>query len=118
LFRTGWWEIAKPLIPPLKVRPQGGGTQDTPDETLLAAIIYVLVSGCAWRPCLRASASRSPLLTAGSGLAISHKPSGTIQLHVPRPAPHRTAPHRTAPHRTAPHRTAPHRTGDNIRLTT
>jgi transposase len=31
------------------VRPQGGGTQDTPDETLFAAIIYVLVSGCAWR---------------------------------------------------------------------
>ncbi|MEV8424550.1 IS5 family transposase [Streptomyces niveus] len=48
------WEIAEPLIPPSKVRPQGGGTQDTPDETLFAAIIYVLVSGCAWRslpPC-------------------------------------------------------------------
>ena len=45
----GLWEIAKPLIPPSKVRPQGGGTQDTPDETLFAAIIYVLVSGCAWR---------------------------------------------------------------------
>jgi hypothetical protein len=93
LFRTCWWEIAKPLIPPLKVRPQGGGTQDTPDETLLAAIIYVLVSGCAWRPCLRASASRSPLLTAGSGLAISHKRSGTIQLHVPRPIPGQRSPH-------------------------
>ncbi|MFJ2271955.1 IS5 family transposase [Streptomyces sp. NPDC087849] len=37
------------LIPPSKVRPQGGGTQDTPDETVFAAIIYVLVSGCAWR---------------------------------------------------------------------
>ena len=50
----GLWEIAEPLIPPSKVRPQGGGTQDTPDETLFAAIIYVLVSGCAWRalpPC-------------------------------------------------------------------
>ncbi len=32
----GLWEIAKPLIPPSKVRPQGGGTQDTPDETLFA----------------------------------------------------------------------------------
>ncbi|GGW58718.1 hypothetical protein GCM10010503_39770 [Streptomyces lucensis JCM 4490] len=30
-------------------RPQGGGTQDTPDETQFAAIIYVLVSGCTWR---------------------------------------------------------------------
>jgi hypothetical protein len=29
------------------VRPQGGGTQDTPDETLFAAIVYVLMSGCA-----------------------------------------------------------------------
>lgn len=48
------------LIPPSKVRPQGGGTQDTPDETLFAAIIYVLVSGCAWRalpPCFGISKS-------------------------------------------------------------
>ncbi|MFH8288616.1 hypothetical protein [Streptomyces sp. NPDC018059] len=29
----GLWGIAKPLIPPSGVRPQGGGTQDTPDET-------------------------------------------------------------------------------------
>jgi transposase len=56
----GLWEIAKPLIPPSRVRPQGGGTQDTPDETLFAAIIYVLVSGCAWRalpPCFGISKS-------------------------------------------------------------
>lgn len=47
-------EFAKPLTPPPKVRPQGGRTQDTPDETLFTTIIYVLVSGCAWRvlpPC-------------------------------------------------------------------
>jgi transposase len=56
----GLWEIAKPLIPPSKVRPQGGGTQDTPDEPLFAAIVYVLVSGCAWRalpPCFGISKS-------------------------------------------------------------
>ncbi|SEE25073.1 IS5 family transposase [Streptomyces sp. TLI_105] len=56
----GLWEIAKPLIPPSRVRPQGGGTQDTPDGTLFAAIIYVLVSGCAWRalpPCFGVSKS-------------------------------------------------------------
>lgn len=56
----GLWEIAEPLIPPSKVRPQGGGTQDTPDETLFAANIYVLVSGCAWRalpPCFGISKS-------------------------------------------------------------
>lgn len=53
-------EIAKPLIPPSRVRPQGDGTQDTPDETLFAAIIYVLVSGCARRalpPCFGISKS-------------------------------------------------------------
>ncbi|GHC80752.1 hypothetical protein GCM10010309_55990 [Streptomyces violaceochromogenes] len=56
----GLWEIAKELIPPPKVRPQGGGTQDTPDETLFAAIGYVLLSGCAWRqlpPCFGISKS-------------------------------------------------------------
>lgn len=56
----GLWEIAKPLIPPSMVRPQGGGTQDTPDETLFATIIYVLVSGCACRqlpPCFGISKS-------------------------------------------------------------
>jgi transposase len=54
------WEIAEPLIPPSRVRPQGGGTQDVPDETVFAAIIYVLVSGCAWRalpPCFGISKS-------------------------------------------------------------
>jgi transposase len=42
------------------VRPQGGGTPNTPDETQFAAIIYVLVSGCAWRalpPCFGISKS-------------------------------------------------------------
>ncbi|WP_338775919.1 IS5 family transposase [Streptomyces sp. DG1A-41] len=56
----GLWELARPLIPQERVRPQGGGTQNTPDETLFAAIIYVLVSGCAWRalpPCFGISKS-------------------------------------------------------------
>jgi transposase len=50
----------KPLIPAPRVRPQGGGTQDTPDAALFAAIIYVLVSGCVWRqlpPCFGMSKS-------------------------------------------------------------
>jgi hypothetical protein len=34
----GLREIADPLIPPSKVRPEGGGTQDTPDETLMAGL--------------------------------------------------------------------------------
>lgn len=70
----GLWEIAEPLIPPSKVRPQGGGTQDTPDETLFAAIIYVLVSGCAWRalpPCFgisKSTAHRSFLIWSRAGV--------------------------------------------------
>lgn len=70
----GLWEIAKPLIPPSRVRPQGGGTQDTPDETLFAAIIYVLVSGCAWRalpPCFgisKSTAHRRFLIWARAGV--------------------------------------------------
>ncbi|WP_327425725.1 IS5 family transposase (plasmid) [Streptomyces sp. NBC_01527] len=33
----GLWEIARPLIPADRVRPQGGGKQNTPDEMLFAA---------------------------------------------------------------------------------
>ncbi len=36
----GLGEIAGPLIPERRIRPQGGGTQNTPDETVLVAIIY------------------------------------------------------------------------------
>ena len=73
IFPDGLWEIAEPLIPPSKVRPQGGGTQDMPDETLFAAIIYVLVSGCAWRalpPCSgisKSTAHRRLLIWSRSG---------------------------------------------------
>lgn len=56
----GLWGIVKLLIPPSKMRPQSGGALDTPDETLFAAIVYVLVSGCSWRalpPCFGVSKS-------------------------------------------------------------
>ncbi|WJY36141.1 transposase [Streptomyces sp. P9-2B-2] len=56
----GLWEIARPLLPPARVRPQGGGVANIDDEAVFAAIIYVLVSGCAWRalpPCFGASKS-------------------------------------------------------------
>ncbi|MFL4909713.1 transposase [Streptomyces sp. MMS24-I2-30] len=56
----GLWEIADSLIPPSRARPQGGGTQDTPDETLFAAISYVLVSGCAWLALPPIQVDRSP----------------------------------------------------------
>ncbi|GAB3116879.1 hypothetical protein GCM10027160_26540 [Streptomyces calidiresistens] len=53
--RWGWivpddlWEPVEPLLPCERVRPQGGGTRNTPDEAVFAAIAYVLNSGCAWR---------------------------------------------------------------------
>ncbi|WP_424187770.1 transposase [Actinokineospora sp. G85] len=56
----GLWELAKPLLPPSGVRPQVGGTQNIADEAVFAAIVYVLVSGCAWRalpPCFGAARS-------------------------------------------------------------
>lgn len=64
--RWGWivpdglWETAWPLLPPARVRPQGGGVANTDDEAAFATIVYVLVSGCAWRalpPCFGASKS-------------------------------------------------------------
>lgn len=56
----GLWEITKPPIPEHRTWPQGGGTANTPDETLFVAIIYLLVGGCAWRallPCFGVSKS-------------------------------------------------------------
>ncbi|MFI2239980.1 transposase [Streptomyces chrestomyceticus] len=70
----GLWEIAKPLLPPSRVRPQGGGTSDTPSEALFAAIIYVPVSRCAWRhlaPCFgisKATAHRQFLILSRAGV--------------------------------------------------
>ena len=64
--RWGWivpdglWELARPLLPPARVRPQGGGVANINDEAVFAAIVYVLVSGCVWRalpPCFGASKS-------------------------------------------------------------
>ncbi|MEU8952449.1 transposase [Streptomyces sp. NPDC048489] len=43
------WEVAKILLPPARVRPQGGGVANINDELLFAAITYVLVSNCPWR---------------------------------------------------------------------
>jgi len=79
------------------VRPQGGGTQDTPDETLFAAIIYVLVSGCAWRvlpPCFGISKSTAPrrfLIWSRAGVwgrlheAILHRLDDAGLIDVPSP---------------------------------
>ena len=45
----GLWEIAEPLIPPSKVRPQGGGRRRHGDREVLAAIVFVATSGCTWQ---------------------------------------------------------------------
>jgi transposase len=78
------------------VRPQGGGTQDTPDETLFAAIIYVLVSGCAWRqlpPCFgisKSTAHRGFLIWSRAGLwgrlheAVLHRLDDASLIDVTR----------------------------------
>ncbi len=44
------WEIAEPLVPPVLPRHQGGGRRrKVPDRAVLAAIIYLDRTGCAWR---------------------------------------------------------------------
>lgn len=58
LVPNGLWEIARPLLPPAGVRPQGGGVVNNDDEACFVAIVYVLVIDCAWRalpPCFGAS---------------------------------------------------------------
>jgi transposase len=44
-----FWQVAQPLIPPPRVRPQGGGKRRTDDRAVLAAIVYLVQAGCSWR---------------------------------------------------------------------
>ena len=43
------WHLAQPLLPPPPERHQGGGRSRSDDRATLAAILYVLEAGCAWR---------------------------------------------------------------------
>lgn len=43
------WTAISPLLPPVKVRPQGGGARRSDDRPLLVAIVYVVTTGTAWR---------------------------------------------------------------------
>jgi transposase len=45
----GLWQLARPLLPAPPERHQGGGRRRTDDRAVLAAILYVLESGCSWR---------------------------------------------------------------------
>ena len=42
------WHLARPLLPEHPKRHQGGGRRRIDDRIALAAILYVLDSGCAW----------------------------------------------------------------------
>ena len=41
--------MVEPLIPPVRVRVQGGGMSRVDDRAVFTAIVFVLTSGCAWR---------------------------------------------------------------------
>jgi transposase len=42
------WQLARPLLPEHPQRHQGGGRRRIDDRIALAAITYVLQTGCAW----------------------------------------------------------------------
>ena len=43
------WAVVEPIIPPAKVRRQGGGRGRVCNRAVFTAIVFVLSSGCAWR---------------------------------------------------------------------
>lgn len=43
------WEIVRPLLPTVKVRPQGGGARRVNDRPILVGIVYIVMTGTAWR---------------------------------------------------------------------
>ncbi|MBT2487485.1 IS5 family transposase [Streptomyces sp. ISL-96] len=49
LVPDGLWELAAPLLPRFKSRPQVGGTTPVDERAVFTAVVYVLTSGCAWR---------------------------------------------------------------------
>jgi transposase len=49
LVPTELWELVGPRIPTWRARDQGGGTSPRDERASLAAVIFVLVTGCAWR---------------------------------------------------------------------
>jgi len=49
LVPDGLWELFQRVVPAAPTRPQGGGRRRYGDREVLAAIVFVATSGCAWR---------------------------------------------------------------------
>ncbi|SCZ11761.1 Transposase DDE domain-containing protein [Streptomyces sp. 136MFCol5.1] len=49
LVPGGLWELFQRVVPPAPVRPQGGGRRRHGDREVLAAILFVATTGCAWQ---------------------------------------------------------------------
>lgn len=45
----GLWELFRRVVPPTPVRPQGGDRRRRSDREVLAAIVFVAMSGCTWQ---------------------------------------------------------------------
>jgi transposase len=43
------WQVLEPLIPPARIRPQGGGRNRADDRAVFTAVTFVLTTGCPWR---------------------------------------------------------------------
>ncbi|GAA3018740.1 transposase [Streptosporangium longisporum] len=43
------WALARTLMPERRPRPQGGGRATADQRRVLAAVVYVVTSGCAWQ---------------------------------------------------------------------
>lgn len=49
LVPDAMWEAARPLLPGVPPRPQGGGRAAADARGVMVAVVYVITSGCAWQ---------------------------------------------------------------------
>ena len=60
-----FWQVAQPLIPVPRPRPQGGGRKRADDRAVLAAIVYLVQAGCSW--------TKLPAVMFGVGRSTVHR---------------------------------------------